>query len=88
MKEAIIHPGIKVDLINKNPIPEPGPNDVIIKVVVAATNPIDWKSITTEEELKLHGDLGMKSYSNAGKDVSGTVHTVGQYYGRHKNVLF
>ncbi|RDW77884.1 hypothetical protein BP5796_05736 [Coleophoma crateriformis] len=77
MKEAIIYQGLKVRVLDESPIPLPGPQEVIIKVVVAATNPIDWKSTTREEEIKLHGEIEIKGYKSTGKDVTGLVHSVG-----------
>ena len=41
MKEAIVHPGTKVE-IREVPIPSPKPNEVVIKVVVSGSNPKDW----------------------------------------------
>lgn len=41
MKEAIVSPGPSVKVIDA-PIPKPGRNDVVIKVVVSGTNPKDW----------------------------------------------
>jgi NADPH:quinone reductase len=41
MKEAIIHPGTKVE-IKDSPIPLPKPNEVVTKVVVSGSNPKDW----------------------------------------------
>jgi NADPH:quinone reductase-like Zn-dependent oxidoreductase len=41
MKEAIIHAGPKVE-IRDVPIPEPGPRQVVIKVVYSGSNPKDW----------------------------------------------
>jgi len=44
MKEAIVHPdeaGPRVEIID-SPIPEPGPYDILIKVIVSGSNPKDW----------------------------------------------
>jgi NADPH:quinone reductase-like Zn-dependent oxidoreductase len=41
MKEAIVAKGPKVT-IKDVPIPEPGPDQVVIKVVVSGSNPKDW----------------------------------------------
>lgn len=41
MKEAIVHEGPKVEIID-SPIPKPGPDEVLIKVIVSGTNPKDW----------------------------------------------
>jgi hypothetical protein len=41
MKEAIVHKGPVVEIVD-SPIPEPGPDDVVTKVVVSGSNPKDW----------------------------------------------
>ena len=41
MKEAIVHPDTSVTL-TESPIPEPGPGQVVTKVVVSGSNPKDW----------------------------------------------
>jgi NADPH2:quinone reductase len=41
MKEAIVHAGEKVEIINV-PIPTPEADQVVIKVVVSGSNPKDW----------------------------------------------
>jgi len=41
MKEATVAQDLKVT-IRDAPIPSPGPNEVIIKVVVSGSNPKDW----------------------------------------------
>jgi NADPH:quinone reductase-like Zn-dependent oxidoreductase len=41
MKEAIVAKGPKVT-IQDVPIPEPQPDQVVIKVVVSGSNPKDW----------------------------------------------
>lgn len=43
MKEAIIHPLIDAVEIIEAGIPEPKDDEVVVKVVVAGTNPKDWK---------------------------------------------
>lgn len=43
MKEAIVQPSIEAVEIIKSPIPVTQDNEVVIKVVVAGTNPKDWK---------------------------------------------
>jgi hypothetical protein len=78
MKEAIIYQGLRVKVIDTSPVPVPGPDEIIIKTVVSATNPIDWKSTTKEEEVELHGELHIQGYRNAGKDVAGFVHLIGK----------
>ena len=42
MKEAIVHKGPKVEIID-SPIPVPERDQVIVKVVVSGSNPKDWK---------------------------------------------
>ena len=41
MKEAIVHKGPVVEIVD-SPIPEPGPDDVVTKVVFSGSNPKDW----------------------------------------------
>ena len=79
MKEAVIRPGLKAEVVDTSPIPTPGPFEVIIKVVVAATNPIDWKSTSREEEIAIHGELEVTGYNSTGKDVAGFVYAVGKF---------
>jgi NADPH:quinone reductase-like Zn-dependent oxidoreductase len=40
MKEALVSAGPKVRIVD-SPVPKPGPDQVMIKVVVAAANPKD-----------------------------------------------
>lgn len=40
MKEVIVHPTPELwTEIHEVPIPEPGPNEVVVKVIVAGSNP-------------------------------------------------
>jgi hypothetical protein len=41
MKEAIVHPGPTIKIID-SPIPEPGDDQVVTRVVVSGSNPKDW----------------------------------------------
>lgn len=41
MKEAIVHPDLRVELVDAK-IPEPGPDQLVIQVVVSGSNPKDW----------------------------------------------
>ncbi|KAK7725392.1 hypothetical protein SLS57_003869 [Botryosphaeria dothidea] len=41
MKEAIVHPGVQVEIVD-SAIPEPNDDQVLIKVVVSGSNPKDW----------------------------------------------
>ncbi|UZP38486.1 hypothetical protein NXS19_006302 [Fusarium pseudograminearum] len=73
MKEAIVQKDASVEIID-SPIPKPGPGQVLIKVVVAGTNPKDWKMPTV---------FGM--VSNIGDDIAGLVEAVGEnVVGFHK----
>ena len=64
MKEAIVSKGPKVEIVD-SPIPLPGSNEVVIKVVVSGSNPKDWK----------RAEIG--STMNTGDDIAGVVHAVG-----------
>jgi len=59
---------IEVKILDQ-PIPTPGPNDVVIKVVVSGTNPKDWKL-----PIYWRGPQGI----NTGDDIAGYVHMVGK----------
>ncbi|MCJ1314005.1 hypothetical protein MMC25_007685 [Agyrium rufum] len=67
MKEAIVkvRPDISTQ-IHEVPIPEPGDDEVCIKVVCAASNTKDWAHLRIN-------NLSM----NSGDDMSGTVHSMG-----------
>jgi len=65
MKEAIIHAGPKVEIID-SPIPNPQNDQVVSKVFVSESNPKDWK----------YADM-LKPSSNQGDDIAGVVHSVG-----------
>lgn len=54
--------------IHSVPIPKPGPNEVLIKVVASGTNPKDWKFPEWFE--KFNG-------TNTGDDIAGYIHQVG-----------
>ena len=45
MKEAIVSKGPTVK-IEDTPIPKPGPDQVLIKVIVSGSNPKDWYAIS------------------------------------------
>ncbi|KAF4810179.1 Trans-enoyl reductase fsr4 [Colletotrichum siamense] len=66
MKEAIVDRNIQVQLI-ESPVPTPGPGQVRIKVVVAGSNPKDWKIPV------YHGSTPM----NTGDDIAGYIDAVG-----------
>jgi NADPH2:quinone reductase len=84
MKEAITQPDLSVKIVD-SPIPIPKSDEIIIKVVIAAANPIDWKGVLPEEQIRLHGKLDAPEFQNNGKDVAGYVHSVGR---RNKSVVF
>jgi NADPH:quinone reductase-like Zn-dependent oxidoreductase len=66
MKEAVVPKGLKVT-IEDVAIPEPQPDQVIIKVVVSGSNPKDWKIPELVPDYK----------ANSGDDIAGIVHSVG-----------
>lgn len=66
MKEAIVHPGPKVEIVDSS-IPNPGRDQVVIKVVVSGSNPKDWK---------LPEYTG--NAANEGDDIAGTIYSVGE----------
>ncbi|KAJ5706009.1 hypothetical protein N7536_001698 [Penicillium majusculum] len=65
MKEAIVRKDTSVDIVD-SPIPKPEPGHVLIKVIVAGSNPKDWK-------LPIIRGTDM----NTGDDIAGTVEAVG-----------
>ncbi|KAL4926419.1 zinc-binding alcohol dehydrogenase family protein [Aspergillus undulatus] len=65
MKEAIVHKGLSVKIVD-TAVPTPRPDEVLIKVVVSGTNPKDWK---LPEWLDKPG--------NQGDDIAGIVEAVG-----------
>ncbi|KAI1125282.1 GroES-like protein [Nemania abortiva] len=66
MKEALVSKGPKVQIID-SPVPKPGPDQLVIKVVVSGSNPKDWKV-----------PLWMDTTVNQGDDIAGVVHEVGE----------
>ncbi|TEA19711.1 Trans-enoyl reductase fsr4 [Colletotrichum sidae] len=65
MKEAIVQTDTSVQ-IQDSPIPEPGPGQLLIKVLVSGTNPKDWKV-----------PAWVNKPSNTGDDVAGIIEKVG-----------
>ena len=41
MKEAIVHEDLSVNIVD-SPIPQPEPDQLVIRVVVSGSNPKDW----------------------------------------------
>lgn len=72
MKEAIVSPEVKVT-IQDSPIPTPGPEEVLVKVIIAGTNPKDWKFPAIDE-----------TAHNSGDDVAGIVEAVGEKVWEHR----
>ncbi|KAJ5816300.1 hypothetical protein N7447_008533 [Penicillium robsamsonii] len=66
MKEAIVRKDTSVDIVD-SPIPKPEPGHVLIKVIVAGSNPKDWK-------IPIMRGTDM----NTGDDIAGTVEAVGE----------
>lgn len=73
MKETFINPDLHTT-IDDAPIPIPGDNDVIVKIVIAGANPIDWKAADERVAEILHGNLKAPLHRNSGKDFAGYVH--------------
>ncbi|KAL1636260.1 hypothetical protein SLS56_001239 [Neofusicoccum ribis] len=65
MKEAVIHPGTRVEIVD-SPVPEPNDDQVLIKVVVSGSNPKDWKL-----------PEWLNQSRNEGDDIAGIVEKVG-----------
>ncbi|KAH7305179.1 chaperonin 10-like protein [Stachybotrys elegans] len=65
MKEALVAPDLSVS-IRDVPTPQPGPDELLIKVIVAGSNPKDWK----------HPHFFSQTV-NTGDDVAGYVSAVG-----------
>ncbi|KAL2757252.1 hypothetical protein ACRALDRAFT_1067891 [Sodiomyces alcalophilus JCM 7366] len=66
MKIAVVHPDTSV-VLTDGPIPTPGPQQVLIKVAVAGTNPKDWKL-----------PFWQGKPDNSGDDVAGTIESLGE----------
>jgi NADPH:quinone reductase len=65
MKEAIVHFGTRVEVIDSE-IPQPNANQILIKIIFSGCNPKDWKR--PEWFQKAH---------NSGDDISGIVEAIG-----------
>ncbi|KAF4552828.1 Hypothetical protein D9617_9g026190 [Elsinoe fawcettii] len=65
MKEATVSKGPAVKVVDVD-VPKPGPDQVLIKVVVSGSNPKDWKV-----------PEWMDTNNNTGDDIAGYVHELG-----------
>ncbi|KFY99563.1 hypothetical protein V500_01335 [Pseudogymnoascus sp. VKM F-4518 (FW-2643)] len=67
MKDVIVHPRPTLHtVIHDIPVPTPGPDEVVIEVIVAGSNVKDWLHITTQ---------GLSV--NSGDDIAGTISALG-----------
>ncbi|TEY47347.1 hypothetical protein BOTCAL_0307g00040 [Botryotinia calthae] len=67
MREVIVHPSPDIwTEITEVEIPQPGPHDVVIKVVVAGSNVKDWLHLKA-----------LKKSLNSGDDIAGVVQFIG-----------
>lgn len=66
MKEVQITKGLQT-AIKEVPIPEPGPDQLVIKVIVSGSNPKDWKIPEWIPDYN----------ANSGDDIAGIVHSIG-----------
>ncbi|KAI9091550.1 chaperonin 10-like protein [Phlyctochytrium arcticum] len=55
--------------IRETPIPQPSDDQVVIRVVAASSNPLDWKYVAS---------FGRAGYQGAGDDMAGYIHAVGK----------
>lgn len=90
MKEAIVDTKGEVRIID-SPIPEPGDNEVLIKVVVSGSNPKDWKveyrprpplppcryHLRLTSRLPPKVPMWMDLEHNSGDDIAGTIAALG-----------
>ncbi|KAL0264393.1 hypothetical protein SLS55_000342 [Diplodia seriata] len=65
MKEVLVTDAENVEIVD-SPIPTPGPDQVVIKVVVSGSNPKDWKV-----------PIWTGQGGNTGDDIAGIVHSIG-----------
>jgi NADPH:quinone reductase-like Zn-dependent oxidoreductase len=84
MKEVIVHPTPELyTSIHEVPIPEPGPDEMVIKVVVTGSNPKGLllpRSIYHDSS-NSHPDwdhlTSMNVSLNSGDDIAGVIHSLG-----------
>ena len=76
MKAARMHRygGNEVVVVEQVDAPMPGPNEVLVKVVAAGVNPVDWKI----REGYMQQVLPIQFPYTLGCDLSGTVEAVGE----------
>jgi len=67
MKEVIVYPNLAETKIVDSPIPKPEAHQVLIKVIVAGSNPKDWKY-----------PIWNNVTANTGDDIAGVVEDVGE----------
>ena len=84
-RQVIVQPSIEAVEIIDTPIPSPQDKEVVIKVIVAGTNPKDWKYPTWYVFFLLvvafsdADNLQRKDWPhNPGDDIAGIVHSVGK----------
>jgi NADPH:quinone reductase-like Zn-dependent oxidoreductase len=87
MKSIINLPGSvpRVEIIDE-PIPQPGPKEVLIKVVFSGSNPKDWKAPLWAETYDSSSENSIvdehmakaKRGINQGDDIAGVVEKVGK----------
>jgi NADPH2:quinone reductase len=84
MKEAIVHPTPELHTtIHEVPIPEPGPDELVIKVIVAGSNPKGFvlHSTSKSRSTNLLTDWDhlttINKSLNSGDDIGGIVHSFG-----------
>nr|WP_315424754.1 NADP-dependent oxidoreductase [uncultured Pedobacter sp.] len=76
MKAVRIHEfgGPEVLSIDEIPVPQPAPDEVLIKVHATSVNPVDWKIREGHRKVKFPGKLPL----TLGWDVSGTIEALGE----------
>ena len=76
MKAVRIHEfgGPEVLSIDEIPVPQPAPDEVLIKVHATSVNPVDWKIREGQRKVKFPGKLPL----TLGWDVSGTIEALGE----------
>jgi NADPH:quinone reductase-like Zn-dependent oxidoreductase len=73
MKEVFIFPDLHTSIYDA-PVPVPGDYEVLVKIVVAGANPIDWKAADERVALLIHVNLKAPQHRSSGKDFASYVH--------------